>query len=99
MERYLDILCISETWLHLDMSNDFTNITNVNVNRCDAGHGGGYAYMCEILSKQMGYPLQQLRVQMYKISGLLYKAICFCHSLYARPISILIVAEKETFSF
>jgi len=31
IERDLDILCISETWLHQDMSNAFINIPNFNV--------------------------------------------------------------------
>jgi len=40
-ERNIDILCISETWLHKEMSSNFINIQNFNVYRCDAGRGGG----------------------------------------------------------
>lgn len=40
-ERNIDILCISETWLHQEMVNNFINIPNFKVYRCDAGRGGG----------------------------------------------------------
>jgi len=40
-ERTIDILCISETWLHQEMDSNFINIPNFKVYRCDAGRGGG----------------------------------------------------------
>jgi len=40
-ERNIDILCISETWLHQEMVSNFINIPNFKVYRCDAGRGGG----------------------------------------------------------
>jgi len=40
-ERNIDILCISETWLHQEISSNFISIPNFHVYRCDAGRGGG----------------------------------------------------------
>lgn len=40
-ERNVDILCVSETWLHetdIDLS---VNINNFHIYRCDKGRGGG----------------------------------------------------------
>lgn len=40
-ERNIDILCISETWLHQEISSSFISIPNFHIYRCDAGRGGG----------------------------------------------------------
>lgn len=44
-ERNIDILCISETWLHQELPRNLINIQNVNVYRCDAGRGGVCIYI------------------------------------------------------
>lgn len=41
MERDIDILCISETWLLEEVNDSFLNISNFNIFRCDYGRGGG----------------------------------------------------------
>lgn len=63
-ERYLDILSICETWLHLDrpMFSTFIKISDFSVYRYVAGLES--AYMYEILSKRMRCALQLLRLQM-----------------------------------
>ena len=41
VDRDIDILCISETWLDSNVPDDFVNIEGYNLFRCDGGRGGG----------------------------------------------------------
>ena len=39
--REIDILCITETWLHPEIPDRFINIEGFNLFRCDGGKGAG----------------------------------------------------------
>ena len=41
IERKIDILCVSETWLDASIKDSFIHILDFNVYRCDHGRGGG----------------------------------------------------------
>ena len=41
LERKVDILCISETWLESNMIDTYVNIPHFNIYRSDKGRGGG----------------------------------------------------------
>ena len=41
IERKIDILCVSETWLDASIQDSFIHILDFNVYRCDHGRGGG----------------------------------------------------------
>ena len=40
-ERDIDVLCISETWLHSNTPDMYVNIPNYTIYRCDNGRGAG----------------------------------------------------------
>ncbi len=40
-ERNTDILCVSETWFTPDVFDEYVNIPNYVLYRCDKGRGGG----------------------------------------------------------
>ena len=40
-ERDIDVLCVSETWLHSNTPDMYVNIPNYTIYRCDNGRGAG----------------------------------------------------------
>ncbi len=40
-DRDIDVLCVSETWLHTNTPDELVNIPNYVIYRCDNGRGGG----------------------------------------------------------
>ena len=62
MDRQIDILCISETWLLPNMTDKFINIPQYKVFRQDVGRGGGVCiYVRDYLSATLLPPLNNDR--------------------------------------
>ncbi len=40
-ERDVDVLCVCETWLNDNIPNEYVNIADYCIYRCDGGRGGG----------------------------------------------------------
>ncbi len=47
IERNIDVLCVSETWLHTNTPDAYINIPNYTVYRCNNGRGAGGVHICE----------------------------------------------------
>ncbi len=41
IDRSIDVLCVSETWLHANTPDGYVNIHGYEIFRCDSRRGGG----------------------------------------------------------
>lgn len=59
IDRNIDVLCVSETWLHSNIPDAYINIPTYTVYRCDNGRGAG---VCIYVNNSLTSSLIKLEV-------------------------------------